>query len=136
MNGRTVVLLLIGGDKTTQAREVKVAKATTERILHMARKTGNYDEYHFEWLKDPQNAASFINAVIEDSDREAFLLALKDVAQAQGGMTAIAEKTHVSRSSLYKTLSKKGNPEFGSISKLLHGMGLRLTVEPAMNVTA
>ncbi|MEI6127354.1 MAG: addiction module antidote protein [Pseudomonadota bacterium] len=96
----------------------------------MSRKTGNYDEYHLEWLKDPQNAAAFINAVIEDSDREAFLLALKDVAQAQGGMTAIAEKTHVSRSSLYKTLSKRGNPEFGSISKLLHGMGLRLTVEP------
>jgi probable addiction module antidote protein len=104
--------------------------------MDMARKTGNYDEYHLEWLKDPQNAAAFINAVIEDSDREAFLLALKDVAQAQGGMTAIAEKTHVSRSSLYKTLSKRGNPEFNSISKLLHGLGLRLTVEPAMNVAA
>jgi DNA-binding phage protein len=37
---------------------------------------------------------------------------------------------HVSRSSLYKTLSKRGNPEFGSILKLLHGMGMRLTVEP------
>ena len=96
----------------------------------MTRKTGSYDEYHIEWLKDPANAAAFLNAVIEDNDREAFLLALRDVAQAQGGMTAIAEKTHVSRSSLYKTLSKRGNPEFGSISKLLHGMGLRLKVEP------
>lgn len=98
----------------------------------MTRKTGNYDEYHIEWLKAPENAAAFINAVIEDNDREAFLLALREVAQAQGGMTAIAEKTHVSRSSLYKTLSKRGNPEFNSISKLLHGMGLRLTVEPCM----
>ena len=140
MNGKTIVLLLIGGDKATQTKDIKVAKAywgaTTERIMDMARKTGNYDEYHLEWLKDPQNAAAFINAVIEDSDREAFLLALKDVVQAQGGMTAIAEKTHVSRSSLYKTLSKRGNPEFNSISKLLHSMGLRLTVEPAMNVVA
>jgi probable addiction module antidote protein len=100
--------------------------------MDMTRKTGNYDEYHLEWLKDPGNAAAFINAVIEDSDREALLLALRDVAKAQGGMTAIAEKTHVSRSSLYKTLSKRGNPEFSSISKLLHGMGLRLTVEPCM----
>jgi len=58
----------------------------------MTRKTGNYDEYHLEWLKDPENAAAFLNAVIEDNDREAFLLALRDVAQAQGGMTAIAEK--------------------------------------------
>jgi len=96
----------------------------------MARKTGNYDEYHLEWLKDPANAAAFLNAVIEDNDKEAFLLALRDVAQANGGMTTIAKKTHVSRSSLYKTLSKQGNPEFNSISKLLHSMGLRLTVEP------
>lgn len=49
-------------------------------------KNGNYDEYHLEWLKDPENAAAFLNAVIEDSDREAFLLALKDVARAQGGI--------------------------------------------------
>ncbi|MFA7402807.1 MAG: addiction module antidote protein [Pelobacteraceae bacterium] len=98
----------------------------------MTRKTGSYDEYHIEWLRDPENAAAFINAVIEDNDKEAFLLALREVAQAQGGMTTIAEKTHVSRSSLYKTLSKRGNPEFNSISKLLHGMGLRLTVEPCL----
>jgi probable addiction module antidote protein len=98
--------------------------------MGMTRKTGNYDEYHLQWLKDPENAAAFLNAVIEDNDKEAFLLALRDIAQAQGGMTAIAEKINVSRSSLYKTLSKSGNPEFSSISKLLHSMGLRLTVEP------
>ena len=96
----------------------------------MARKTGNYDEYHLEWLRDPENAAAFLNAVIEDDDRDAFLLALRDIATAMGGMSVIAEKTQVSRSSLYKTLSKTGNPEFRSISKLLHSMGLRLTVEP------
>ncbi|MBW4057145.1 MAG: hypothetical protein HIU83_17505 [Proteobacteria bacterium] len=49
----------------------------------MTRKTGNYDEYHLEWLKDPENASAFLNAVIEDKDRESFLLALRDVAQAQ-----------------------------------------------------
>ena len=96
----------------------------------MTRATGNYDDYHTEWLKDPENAASFLNAVIEDDDRDAFLLALRDIARAMGGMTALAEKTHVSRASLYKTLSKTGNPEFRSVSKILHSMGLRLTVEP------
>jgi DNA-binding phage protein len=54
----------------------------------MTRKTGNYDEYHLEWLKDPENAAAFLNAVIEDDDHETFLLALRDVAQAQGGLKA------------------------------------------------
>lgn len=51
----------------------------------MTRKTGNYDEYHLEWLKDSGNSAAFLSAVIEDNDREEFLLALRDVAQAQGG---------------------------------------------------
>jgi DNA-binding phage protein len=51
----------------------------------MTRKTGNYDEYHLEWLKNPENSAAFLSAVIEDNDREAFLLALRDVAQALSG---------------------------------------------------
>lgn len=54
----------------------------------MARKTGNYDEYHLEWLKNPANAAAFLNSVMEDNDREAFLLALCEVVQVQGGMLA------------------------------------------------
>lgn len=51
----------------------------------MTRKTGNYDEYHLEWLKDPENASAFLNAAIEDNDREAFLLALREVAQVKVG---------------------------------------------------
>lgn len=71
-----------------------------------------------------------INAAIEDGDREVFLLALRDVAKARGGMTAVAEKAHLGRESLYKMLSKRGNPEFRSVSTLLHGMGFKLSVTP------
>ena len=96
----------------------------------MARKTVPYDDDLMEWLKDPVNAAEYINAAIEDGDREVFLLTLRDVARARGGMAAVAEKAHLGRESLYKMLSKRGNPEFKSISTLLHGMGLRLQVLP------
>ena len=51
----------------------------------MTRNTGNYDEYHLEWLKDSENSAAFLNAVFENNDSEAFLLALRDVAQTQSG---------------------------------------------------
>lgn len=51
----------------------------------MTRKTGNYDEYHLEWLKDPENASAFLNAVNEDNDGGAFLLALREVAQVKVG---------------------------------------------------
>jgi len=56
-----------------------------------------------------------------------FLLALRQVAQAQG-MANVARKAHVGRESLYKTLSENGNPELRTINRLLHAMGLRLSV--------
>lgn len=94
----------------------------------VTRKTGNYDEYHLEWLKDPANAAAFLNSALEDYDSEAFLQALRDVMLARVGMTA--DNSHACKSSVNNTLSKQGSLKFSSISKLLHGMGLRLTVEP------
>ncbi len=96
----------------------------------MNRKSVPYEEELYDYLQDPENAAGYLTAIIEDGDREAFLLALRHVAQARGGMTAVAEKAHLGRESLYKMLSSKGNPEFKSIASVLHGMGLRLTVEP------
>ncbi|MEI6702987.1 MAG: addiction module antidote protein [Deltaproteobacteria bacterium] len=102
----------------------------------MAGKSVPYENDFYEWLQDSKNAAGYLTAVIEDGDRDAFLLALRDVAKARGGMAVVAEKAHLGRESLYKMLSKRGNPEFKSIASVLHGMGLRLTVEPEMNVAA
>jgi len=96
----------------------------------MAGKSVPYDDELIKYLQDPANAAEYINAAIEDGNREVFLLALRDVAKARGGMSAVAEKAHLGRESLYKMLSKRGNPEFNSISTLLHGMGFRLNVTP------
>ena len=89
-----------------------------------------YQSDLIEALQDPQEAAAYLNAAIEEGDRETFLLALRNVAEAHGGMKSIAEKAHVNRESLYKTLSRRGNPEIKTLFNLLHGMGLRLAVEP------
>lgn len=89
-----------------------------------------YQEDLIESLKDPKEAAKYLNAAIEDGDREVFLLALRNVAQAHGGMSVIAQKTHLKRESLYRMLSKKGNPELSSIFNVLHAVGLKLSVEP------
>jgi probable addiction module antidote protein len=96
----------------------------------MAKKTTTYQEDLIEALKDSREAAAYLNAAMEEGDRELFLLALRNVAEAHGGMTAISEKAKLNRESLYRMLSKKGNPEIKSILTLLNSMGLRLTVEP------
>lgn len=95
----------------------------------MAKNT-SYQRDLIESLKDPSEAAAYLNAAIEDGDRAVFLLALRNVAEACGGMRALAEKTKLSRESLYRTLSNRGNPEIKSLTAILHAMGLRLAVEP------
>lgn len=93
-------------------------------------KVTSYQEDLIEALKDPAEAAAYLNAAIEDGDREVFLLALRNVAQAHGGMTSVANKAHLNRESLYRMLSKKGNPEIKSIFTVLHAVGLKLTIQP------
>jgi len=60
---------------------------------------------------------------------QAFLLALKDVAEAQGGLSKLAERTNLNRPNLYRALSAKGNPKLETISTILHGLGFRLSIE-------
>jgi probable addiction module antidote protein len=96
----------------------------------MARKTGDYHTEHIEWLKDPENAAGYLNAVIEEEDKDALLLALRNIAEAEGGMAAVAEKAHLKRESLYRMLSPRGNPALSNLFSILHGMGLKMTIKP------
>jgi probable addiction module antidote protein len=90
----------------------------------------DYEQDLNEWLKDPEFAAGYLNAAIEEGDKDAILLAMRRVAQARGGMAAVAERAHVKRENLYRMLSKRGNPELRSLFNILHGMGLKLTVQP------
>lgn len=97
----------------------------------MAGKTVPYEDDLNEWLKSPENAAAYLAAILEEGeDLDALLLALRDVAKAQGGMAAVAERAHVRRETLYKMLAEKGNPSFKAIAGVLHGMGLKLSVTP------
>ncbi|MBU1570906.1 MAG: putative addiction module antidote protein [Proteobacteria bacterium] len=99
----------------------------------MAHKVTSYQEDLIDGLKDPREAAAYLNAAIEEGDRAVFLLALRNVAEAQGGMSALARKARINRESLYRMLSSKGNPEIKSIFTLLNSMRLRLIVEPKEN---
>lgn len=100
----------------------------------MAKKTTTYQEDLIEALKDPREAAAYLNAAMEEGDRELFLLALRNVAEAHGGMAAISEKAKLNRESMYRMLSKKGNPGIKSILNLLHSMGLKMSIEPKIKV--
>ena len=98
-------------------------------------KTTSYQKDLVEALKDHGEAAAYLNAAIEEGDRAVFLLALRNVVEAHGGMAAIAEKADLSRESLYRMLSKRGNPEIKSLLSLLRAMGFRLSIEAEGRLT-
>lgn len=89
-----------------------------------------YSESLKELFADPSTAAGYLNAAMEEGDKELFLLALRNVAEARlGGMSKLAEATGLNRESLYRMLSGKGNPELKSLDRLLHALGLKIAVE-------
>ena len=88
-----------------------------------------YRESLLKNLRNPDEAAAYLDAALEAGDRAAFLLAIKNVIDAFGGVTQISRDTGLNRENLYRVLSERGNPELNSLEKLLKGMGLRLSVE-------
>ena len=98
----------------------------------MAKKNKDYQQWLFEKLKDHDEATAYLNAALEESlkgDEESqhlFLIALRNVAEAQGGIGNLAKKAHVGRESLYKTLSEKGNPKWHTLVSLVIALGLNL----------
>lgn len=97
----------------------------------MPKRTKNYDAALLEALRDPEEAAAYVAASLEnpaDPDAEKlFLMAIRNVAIAQG-MTELARKTHLSRESLYKALSENGDPKHSTLRAVLQAVGLRFAV--------
>lgn len=91
--------------------------------------------YVLERLRDPQTAAAYLSAAAGEDDPGAFLQALRNVTEAMGGIAKIATRTGLNRQQLYRTLSKEGNPELRSLTKILDASGLQFVVA-AKPVTA
>ncbi len=85
-----------------------------------------------EQLATQEDMANYLEAALEDGDSALIAAAIGDIARARG-MTDLARQTGLSRENLYRALSAEGNPELGTVLKVLHALGLRLhaTVVPA-----
>lgn len=88
----------------------------------------NHNDWLLEQLKDAEFAAEFLNAASEDDDPKTYLTALRQVVEARGGMASVAEKAHLSRETLYRTLSSRGNPTIKTLNAVLKATGLKFGV--------
>ena len=99
----------------------------------------HYDREVAELRADRELAVEYLKAAMESldnpDDRAAGLLALRAVAEAYGGLGAVAAEAGISRESLYRTLSAKGNPTLKTLLAVLKAVGMRLSVEPGHHAT-
>ncbi|QDX80286.1 putative addiction module antidote protein [Denitratisoma sp. DHT3] len=81
-----------------------------------------------EYLKTEEDMLLYLEACLEEGDAALIAHALGVIAKARG-MTQLARDTGLSRESLYKALSGEGNPEFGTVMKVVKALGFRLHAE-------
>ena len=70
-----------------------------------------YEDWLLEQLKDPEEAAGYLEAVIAEGNQAALMLALRQIAKANGGIAAVARRAKLTREAAYRILSRSGNPE-------------------------
>ena len=87
-------------------------------------------EWLTEQLRDPELCVAYLNAALAEGDQSAFMLALRNVAKARGGVAAMARETGMNRVALSRALSEAGNPELRSLTKILEASGLEFKVVP------
>ena len=97
-------------------------------------KSISYKKILFKELQNPELAAGYLTEAFEEGE-DVFLLALKDVTEAHGGIGPLARITNLNREGLYEMLSKQGNPRLSSFSAILKALGIKVTFNAKLQGT-
>ncbi len=89
----------------------------------------SYEDWLIESLKNPAEAAAYVDAVIDLNDAPSLMVALRQVAKAKG-MSEVTRKAALGEKSLFKMLTPQGNPRISTMQNVLGAMGMRLSVTP------
>jgi probable addiction module antidote protein len=93
--------------------------------------TESFEDSQIEDFKNnPDLADAFLRSCMEENDPQLFLVALRQVSKALGGIAKVAERTGLNREHLYKTLSAEGNPTWASVNAVVNSLGMRFMLEP------
>ena len=78
-------------------------------------------------LDSEETIAEYLTVTLEENDPDLLLAALSNVAKARG-VAKIAKDSGIGRESLYKALKPGSKPRFETIMKVMHALGIKLTV--------
>ena len=92
-------------------------------------RTSNYKDDLLKRLTNPEYAAGYLSdCAIEGHD--AFLIGLRNVAEALGGLGQLATETELDRKGLYNMLDEGGNPRLSSLFTVLDAVGMQFQCVP------
>src|SRR5689334_18256243 len=126
VNGYSCYVEAIKAVKDETFRKLKVSGMTSyghRKKGEIMGKARNYKKMLHERLKSREEAAAYLNAALEDDDPGVFLISLRDIAEANGGMSHLAREARLNRETLDRTLSKRGNPTLINLRSLLGCVG-------------
>jgi probable addiction module antidote protein len=83
-----------------------------------------------DYLRTDRQIAAYLDEALADGDPRVLLAAVRDVASVRGGMAALARRAGIPRESLYRMLSRRGNPSYAAVRSILNAAGFRLSVLP------
>ena len=78
---------------------------------------------------DPDFVQASLSLALEEGNMKEFLILMRKLAEANGGIPAVAKKAGLHEKSLYRTLSESGNPRFTTVTALMGAMGMKLTAK-------
>jgi len=101
-----------------------------EKVMSNKNNFRTFEEFNLSLLSEPDDAEIYLKVALEeyknDGDTKAFLLALKSVAEAQGGIAKLAKKSTINRQNLYKLLNGKTEPKLTTFLKIMDGLNVEL----------
>lgn len=83
-----------------------------------------------DYLTDDETVVEYLAAALEDPNPDMLLVAIRNVARARG-MTELAQSAGLDREGLHMALSPGAQPRFDTVVRILHALGVQLTVRPA-----
>lgn len=116
--------------KTTKRVASKSTNKVAPKVAAAAPRSVSHREATIEWLReDAGHGAALLEAALESGDAGDFMAALRLITEARGGISKMAETTGLNREALYRTLSKRGNPQLSSLLPILQAAGLKMVVQ-------
>ena len=109
---------------TSKARDARGRRPASHGV-----RSREHRDYLRTRLADPRAAAELLDAAIETGDAGDIMYALREIALARGGVADVAAATGLSRESLYRTLSRNGNPRLTTLLAVMKATGVRIRVD-------